>query len=112
MATADQRPWKIHRNHRGHIRWYQRWFEAWWILRGQWSLHRAYQHGLDEGSRREYQRIIVNGGDLLPVMNAAIIETRARTPKGSLPTEIELREISRGAWDRYRRSNCLAGLAS
>jgi hypothetical protein len=34
--------------------------EAYWILTEQWSLHRAYQAGLDEGHRLEYQRLIKN----------------------------------------------------
>lgn len=34
--------------------------EAWWILTGEWSLHRSWQKGLDEGSRLEYRRLITN----------------------------------------------------
>ncbi len=47
----DPRQWTIHRNRRGRPRWYQRWLEAWWIVRGTWSLHRAWQDGLNHGSQ-------------------------------------------------------------
>lgn len=60
--TNDPRPWKIHRRERGRICWYQRWLEAWWIVTGRWSLHRAWQHGLDHGVRMEYHRTVVRGG--------------------------------------------------
>lgn len=34
--------------------------EAYWIITKQWSLHRAYQAGLDKGSQMEYRRLITN----------------------------------------------------
>jgi hypothetical protein len=58
----DPRKWTIHRNRRGWPCWYQRWLEAWWIVTGRWSLHQAWQDGLDLGARREYQRTVINGG--------------------------------------------------
>jgi len=58
----ENRSWKIHRGPRGQIRWYQRWFEAWWIITGKWSLHRAWQQGHDNGTASEYRRIVINGG--------------------------------------------------
>ena len=67
----DPRKWKIHRNGRGRPRWYQRWLEAWWVVTGKWSLHRAWQDGKDLGSLMEYRRIIINGGDLVPIKHQA-----------------------------------------
>jgi hypothetical protein len=32
--------------------------ECYWVLTGKWSLHRAWQAGLDEGTRSEYHRLI------------------------------------------------------
>ncbi len=60
--TTDARRWTIHRTRRGRIVWWQRWYEAWLIVSGQWSLHRAFQDGLDHGSRLEYHRTVVMGG--------------------------------------------------
>lgn len=62
MREADPRKFKIYRNRRGWPCWYQRWLEAWWIVTGSWSLHRAWQDGKDYGTRMEYQRTVVNGG--------------------------------------------------
>jgi hypothetical protein len=58
----DPRPWVIHRNKKGWPRWYQRWLEAWWIVTGKQSLHRAWQAGLDHGSAMEYCRTVIHGG--------------------------------------------------
>jgi len=62
MVQADPRRWTIHRNKRGSPKWYQRCLEAWWILTGRWSLHRAWQDGITHGSAMEYQRTVINGG--------------------------------------------------
>jgi hypothetical protein len=78
MAYLDQRrhdefwaPYRpashIHRNRYGAPRWYWRAVEAWWVLTGRWSLHRAWQNGLDEGSRNEYRRLITNKAYLAEV---------------------------------------------
>lgn len=40
------------------------------IALGRLTLHRAWQAGLDHGRMSEYQRIIVNGGDLVPFIQA------------------------------------------
>lgn len=56
----DPRRFHIHRNQRGWPRWHQRWLEAWWIITGRWSLHRAWQDGLTYGTDMEYQRLITN----------------------------------------------------
>ena len=58
----DPRPWTIHRNRRGWPTWYQRWLEAYWIVTGSWSLHRAWQCGHDHGTAMEYKRTVVMGG--------------------------------------------------
>lgn len=60
----DPRLWKIHRNKRGAPRWYQKFLEAWWIILGKWSLHKAWQDGLGYGSLQEWNRIIKNMGDI------------------------------------------------
>lgn len=99
--APDARPYRLHRNWYGSPRWYQRWLEAWWILTGEWSLHRAWQSGQNLGRLQEYRRVVVNDGDLIPIMNAAIIATRAATPNGSLPDEATLSRLRRQAWERY-----------
>lgn len=60
--AEDPRDWTIYRGRRGQPRWFQRWYEAWLIVRGAHSLHRAYQIGLDHGTRCEYYRTVVMGG--------------------------------------------------
>jgi len=52
-------PFKIYRDRRGWPRWWQRYVEAWWIVTGRWSLHRAWQAGHDHGTAMEYQRTVV-----------------------------------------------------
>ena len=59
---ADPCPFKIHRNRRGWPRWYQPILEAWWVLIGRWSLHRAWQAGIHHGTEMEYRRTVINGG--------------------------------------------------
>ncbi len=69
------REWPAYRTHIGHgwfmkIRrrppfgpvWWHRWLEAWWIVTGKWSLHRAWQHGMDQGHADEFHRTVVMGG--------------------------------------------------
>lgn len=41
----------------------QRLWEAWAVLTGRRSLHRAWQNGVTYGSRNEYARIVTQGGD-------------------------------------------------
>lgn len=41
---------------------FQRLLEAWWILTGKWSLHRAWQKGHDRGAAMGYHRTVVMGG--------------------------------------------------
>lgn len=45
-------------------RWLQNLREAYWVLTGKWSLHRAWQRGYDQGSVSEWKRIIINKGDI------------------------------------------------
>jgi hypothetical protein len=59
--SALRRDWPIYRNRYGRPRWFQRWLEAWWIITGKWSLHRAWQGGFDAGHASEYRRLIING---------------------------------------------------
>lgn len=89
--------------------------EAWWVLTGQHSLHMAWQAGLHEGSRSEYQRVVVNGGDLMPVMNATICATVAEIMDGQEPQGDTMDAIRRKAWQRYeseRRILSRLGLAT
>lgn len=60
----ESRGWEIHRDGRGWPRWYQRFLEAWWIITGEWSLHRAWERGKTYGSHSEYERIIKNMGEI------------------------------------------------
>ncbi len=75
-----RREWPAYRTHIGHgmggpvwwmkLRrkppfgpvWWHRWLEAWWIITGKWSLHRAWQHGKDAGNVEAYERTVVMGG--------------------------------------------------
>lgn len=61
------RDFPIHRNRRGSPRWYQPAFEAWLVLTGQWSLHKAWQRGFDAGHLDEYRRLITNKAYLAEV---------------------------------------------
>lgn len=99
----DPRPFTIYRNRRGSPRWYQRWIEAWWVVTGKWSLHRAWQAGKDLGGMHEWQRIIINGGDLGPVFDSAIYVTSADALNGAEPAAEKLRELRRKAWEHFRK---------
>ena len=66
--------WKTFRNRRGTPRWYQRFYEAWLIVIGSQSLHRAWQNGCNYGSRIEYRRLITNRAYLAEI---AAIMTRS-----------------------------------
>lgn len=101
--APDVRPYRLHRNGYGSPRWYQRWLEAWWILTGEWSLHRAWQAGQDLGRIQEYRRVVINGGDLIPIIDCAILAALASTPNGSLPSDETFRQLRAATWDRYRR---------
>ena len=57
-------PFKIYRNKKGWPKWYQPLVEAYWIITGKWSLHKAWQYGLDKGRDMEYERIIKNMGEI------------------------------------------------
>lgn len=67
-ATARQRLKTHHPGGWPRIRPYdtlrRRIREAWWVLKGSWSLHYAWQRGYDLGHADEYRRVVVNGGDL------------------------------------------------
>lgn len=101
-AYDDPRPFKIYRDRRGSPAWFQRPLEAWWVLTGRWSLHRAWQAGKDRGSTDEWTRIMRNGGDLTPVIDAAIYVTASEILNGQEPQATLLRVLRRKAWDRFR----------
>jgi hypothetical protein len=42
-------------------RFVQRLLEAWWVLTGRWTLHRAWQAGHDHGTSMEQQRQLRGG---------------------------------------------------
>jgi hypothetical protein len=107
MQISDpQRPWLFTSN-----RFVQRAYETWAVLTGEYSLHAAWQRGLDQGSRNEFNRIFQNGGDLIPVLNAAIQETWKEALDGQIG-ENKLVEIRKKAWDRYKKDNSLFAVLS
>jgi hypothetical protein len=79
----------------------QRLLQAWWILTGRWSLHRAWQAGKDLGGQDEWRRIMVNGGDLGPVIDAAIYATSSCVLRGTEPQAAMMGELRRRAFARY-----------
>lgn len=48
--------WRMKISPRGYPVWWHRWLEAWWIVTGKWSLHRAWQAGKDRGHLDEMMR--------------------------------------------------------
>ncbi len=54
--------WWMRIDARGRPVWWHRWLEAWWIITGKWSLHRAWQYGNDKGHVDEYHRTVIMGG--------------------------------------------------
>lgn len=67
----DNRDWTIFRNRRGAPRWFQGLYEAWLILARRHSLHRAWQRGLEQGSRMEYERLITNRAYIAELLQSA-----------------------------------------
>lgn len=61
-TEPDPRPFKIYRNKKGWPTWYQRFFEAYWVLTRKHTLHSAWQAGVFHGGKKEYERVIINGG--------------------------------------------------
>lgn len=104
----DPRGWTIHRNRRGWPCWYQRWLEAWWVLTGEWSLHRAWQGGVAYGAMTEYTRIVQNGGDLYPIMREVVDVTWGRALEdGSVPSSKIVTELVATAWRQQRERGSL-----
>jgi hypothetical protein len=102
MKIEDRdRPWMFTTN-----RFLQRAYDTWAVLTGEWSLHRAWQRGKDKGGLDEYNRIMRNGGDLIPVLNAAIQETWKEALDGQIG-EAKLADIRKRAWERYKTDNSL-----
>lgn len=96
-------PWKIYRDSRGWPRWWQRWYEAWLVVSGRYSFWHAYDQGKNRGAMDEYRRVVVNGGDLVPVVDAAIYATCAAITGGSEPMADKMQELRRAARVRYER---------
>lgn len=78
------------------------------IITGRCSLHRAWQAGHDHGTQSEYQRIIINGGDLVPYVTAlreargALWEMWPAGKEASFPADPAVKAIDaiikRGPW--------------
>ena len=98
-------PWTIHRNKSGWPRWWQRFYEAWLVVTGKYSFWHAWDHGQHVGAMNEYRRIVIHGGDLGPLLNAAV---EALCP-GDM-SEAKQREKRRAIWMRYEsgRNDVLA----
>ncbi|MDE3038721.1 MAG: hypothetical protein KGJ21_09780 [Pseudomonadota bacterium] len=107
MKISDpQRPWMFTSS------WFlQRAYDTWAVLTGEWSLHKAWQRGKDLGAQDEFHRIIRNGGDLIPVLNAAIQATWKEALDGEIG-EAKLNEIRAKAWERYKKDNSLYAVLS
>lgn len=94
-VEPDPRKWTIHRNRRGWPRWYQRWLEAWWIITGKWSLHRAWQDGKDLGGRMEYERLITNRAAITDLQGPSrlVYDKAKRTiMRGAVPLNIGIED--------------------
>lgn len=102
QAFYEGFPWKIHRNRTGWPRWWQRGYEAWLVITGQYTFWHAWHDGKHLGARQEYERIIVNGGDLMLVIDSAIYATTSHVMDGSEPTHPLMSGFRRRAWERYR----------
>lgn len=94
-------PWKIYRDARGWPRWWQRGYEAFLVLTGRYTFWHAWDQGRHSGSRDEYRRIVINGGDLIPVLDAAIYATASEILSGQKPQADVLRALRAKAWQRY-----------
>lgn len=110
-AYDDPRPFKIHRDRRGSPAWFQRPLEAWWILTGRWSLHRAWQAGKDKGGIDEWRRIIVNGGDLHPIMRASVEVTYRHAMDADVDPDV-ICHLTAAAWKRYCATSSISRPAS
>lgn len=102
-------PWKIYRDGRGWPRWWQRWYEAWLVLSGRYSFFHAFDDGKHCGAAGEYQRIVINGGDLVPLIDAAIYATAVEILEGQEPQAGTLEAIRPKVWQRYTHQRALRG---
>lgn len=103
MQQASPFQWHIHRGAFGKPKWWQRWYEAWLVVTGRYTFWHAYDHGKHQGQIEEYRRIVVNGGDLVPVLDAAIYAICAKTMNGAEPIAALMNEYRRAIWERYER---------
>jgi len=103
MQISDpRRPWLFTSN-----RFLQRLYEIFLVATGRYSLHRAWQLGFDQGHRDEYNRIINNGGDLIPVLDAAIKTAWEDASAEQKIGDEKLRVLRAMAWTRFRQENSL-----
>ena len=70
MNDIERMPW--HNKH-GLL---HRLRECYWVMTGSWSLHRAWQRGLDEGHRLEYRRLITNRAYIAEIKRQAVNDNR------------------------------------
>lgn len=110
QAFYEGFPWTIHRNHGGWPRWWQRGYEAWLVVTGRYTFWHAWHDGKHRGSADEYQRIIGNGGDLRPILDAAIYETFREAVNGEPSVDFTC-DVRRKAWQRYERTRSAESLA-
>lgn len=101
VESTNPFPWKVHRNWRGWPCWWQRGYEAWLVITGRYTFWHAWHDGKHRGSSDEYNRVIVNGGDLGPVIDAAIYATTSHVLNGSEPAHPLMSGFRRRAWLRY-----------
>lgn len=99
QAFYDGFPWTIHRNKRGWPRWWQRWYEAWLVVTGRYTFWHAYDQGRHNGSADEYRRIVINGGDLTPLLCAAVDELKP----GDM-SELQHGKLRAAIWARYSQT--------
>lgn len=96
-------PWKIYRNRSGSPHWWQPLYEAWLVISGRYTFWHAWHDGKHRGAMDEYHRVVINGGDLVPVVDAAIYSTCAAVMSGQEPTAEKMQELRRAARLRYER---------
>lgn len=74
---------------RGYPVWWHRWLEAWWIVTGRWSLHRAWQQGKDRGHVEEMMRTAVLSDEWVEARRGSL-HARRRNPNGgaSVPSQV------------------------
>jgi SAM-dependent methyltransferase len=100
-------PWTIHRNSRGWPRWWQRWYEAWLVITGRYTFWHAFDQGKHCGSSNEFTRIIRNGGDLSPVMQAAVEVTYKHAMQSEIHPDVAC-HLRAAAWKLFKERSSVS----